>query len=233
MLVRSHQPIPEATIQVPLRVLPLAELPEVTAALAQWLIGRIVVRDRPTGPDAGPGGGPKGRPGGGSGTGRSAGRIVETEAYLRDDAAAHGFRGLTPRNRSMFLAPGHAYVYLAYGSAWMLNVSSAPAGIGEAVLIRALEPLIGLDLLRAERGPVADRDLMRGPGRLAAALAIDRRLDGVDLLREGPLWLADDGYATGAIGTSTRIGITKDAHLPLRFFLRGSRFVSGPAALNR
>lgn len=202
---------------MPLHPLHRADLPDGTEALARWLIGRVVVRDRPPG--------------------RSAGRIVETEAYLQGDAAAHAFRGMTPRNRSMFLAPGHAYVYRAYGTAWMLNVSSGAAGIGEGVLIRALEPVCGIDLMRAERGVVPDRDLARGPGRLATALAIDRSLDGHDLLAGGPLWLAEDEAAAGSsgtlIGVTTRIGITKDAHRPLRFFLRGSRFVSGPASLNR
>lgn len=201
---------------MPLHPLHRADLPDGTEALARWLIGRVVVRDRPPG--------------------RSAGRIVETEAYLQGDAAAHAFRGMTPRNRSMFLAPGHAYVYRAYGTAWMLNVSSGAAGIGEGVLIRALEPVCGIDLMRAERGAVPDRDLARGPGRLATALAIDRSLDGHDLLAGGPLWLAEDEAAAGPsgtlIGVTTRIGITKDAHRPLRFFLRGSRFVSGPASLN-
>jgi DNA-3-methyladenine glycosylase len=198
---------------VPLRPLRRADLPDDTEALARWLIGRIVVRDLPAG--------------------RMTGRIVETEAYLRDDAAAHAFRGMTPRNRSLFLAPGHAYIYRAYGTAWMLNVSSAAAGIGEGVLIRALEPLCGIDLMRDRRGGVLNRDLARGPGRLAAALAIDRSLDGHDLTAEGPLWLADDGHLPAPLGISTRIGITKDAHRPLRFFLHASRFVSGPASLNR
>jgi DNA-3-methyladenine glycosylase len=181
--------------------------------LARWLIGRMVVRDLPQG--------------------RRAGRIVETEAYLQGDAAAHAFRGMTPRNRSLFLAPGHAYVYRAYGTAWMLNVSSAAAGIGEGVLIRALEPLEGIDLMRETRGGVPFRDLARGPGRLAAAMKIDRALDGHDLTAEGPLWLADDGHPAAPLGISTRIGITKDAHRPLRFFLHASPFVSGPASLNR
>ncbi|MBN8872494.1 MAG: DNA-3-methyladenine glycosylase [Rhodospirillales bacterium] len=193
--------------------LPRALLPAATEAMARFLIGCRVVRIMPDGP--------------------RIGRIVETEAYLPDDAASHSFRGVTPRNRAMFLGPGHAYVYRAYGTAWMLNVSAEPAGIGAGVLIRALEPLVGLEAMRADRGGVPDRDLARGPGRLAAALAIDRSLDGIDLLAEGPLYLAPPPEPAGVLGISTRIGITKDAHRPLRFFQRGSRFVSGPAALNR
>jgi DNA-3-methyladenine glycosylase len=202
---------------VSLHPLPRADLPTDTVTLARYLIGRIVVRDL--------------RPGDTSS--RMTGRIVETEAYLQGDAAAHAFRGMTPRNRSLFLAPGHAYVYRAYGTAWMLNVSSAAAGIGEGVLIRALEPLDGIDLMRDTRGAVPFRDLARGPGRLASAMVIDRSLDGVDLTKEGPLWLADDGHVAPRLAISTRIGITKDAHRLLRFFQHGSRFVSGPASLNQ
>ena len=139
---------------------------------------------------------------------------------------------MTPRNRSLFLERGHAYVYLAYGVSYMLNVSSEEPGIGAGVLIRALEPLEGIAIMQTNRGTERLRDLARGPGRLAAALQIDRALDGIDLCRKGPLWLADDGHKPGKIGRSMRIGITRDAHRLLRFYWRGSPFVSGPKSLN-
>ena len=164
--------------------------------------------------------------------GTASGRIVETEAYVVGDAAGHAYRGMTPRNRSLFLEPGRAYVYLAYGVSYMLNVSSETAGIGAGVLIRALEPLEGLSIMRTNRGVERLRDLARGPGRLAAALRIDRSLDGLDLCREGPLWLGRDDHEPGEIGRSVRIGITRDANRVLRFYLRGSPFVSGPRSLS-
>jgi DNA-3-methyladenine glycosylase len=188
------------------------DLPEETVALARFLIGKLVVRRAPEG--------------------TAMGRIVETEAYLPYDAAAHTFIGETPRNRPLFLRHGHAYVYLAYGTSWMLNVSSEKAGVGAGVLIRALEPLAGIQLMRERRGTEKLLDLARGPGRVAQALAIDRRLDGVDLSTDPNLWLGDDGFAAAEPSISVRIGITKDAHRPLRFFVRGSRFVSGTKALN-
>lgn len=194
------------------RPLARSELPVDTEALARWLIGKTVVRELPEGV--------------------ASGRIVETEAYAVGDAAGHAYRGMTPRNRSLFLERGHAYVYLAYGLSWMLNVSSEQPGIGAGVLIRALEPLEGIALMRRNRGVERLRDLARGPGRLAAALRIDRSLDGLDLCREGPLWLGHGENAPGAVARSTRIGISRDAHRLLRFFLRGSPFVSGPRALN-
>ncbi len=164
--------------------------------------------------------------------GVASGRIVETEAYVVGDAAGHAYRGMTPRNRSLFLEPGHAYVYLAYGTSWMLNVASEPPGIGAGVLIRALEPREGVPIMRRNRGVERVRDLARGPGRLAAALRIDRGLDGLDLCRKGPLWLGRGDQAPGEIGQSTRIGISQDAHRMLRFYLRDSPFVSGPRSLN-
>ncbi|TPL94250.1 DNA-3-methyladenine glycosylase [Mesorhizobium sp. B2-3-12] len=195
------------------RLLAREELPHDTAALARHLIGKLVVRDLPEG--------------------RVSGRIVETEAYVVGDAAGHGFRGMTARNRSMFLERGHAYVYLAYGISFMLNVSSEAPGIGTGVLIRALEPLEGIPIMRLNRGVERLRDLTRGPGRLAAALRIDRSLDGLDLCQRGPLWLADDGHYAGEIGQSTRIGISKDAERLLRFHVRKNPFISGPGSLNR
>jgi DNA-3-methyladenine glycosylase len=194
---------------------PLARalLPTDTVSLARYLIGKVLVRESPEGV--------------------LSGRIVETEAYVVGDAAGHAYRGMTRRNRSLFLERGHAYVYLAYGTSYMLNVSSEAPGIGAGVLIRALEPLEGIPIMRANRGIDRLRDLARGPGRLAAALRIDRRLDGLDLCREGPLWLrGDDDSEPGEIGQSVRIGIARDADRLLRFYLSDSPFVSGPRSLN-
>jgi DNA-3-methyladenine glycosylase len=164
--------------------------------------------------------------------GAVSGRIVETEAYVVGDAAGHAYGGMTGRNHSLFLEPGHVYVYLAYGTSYMLNISSELPGIGAGVLIRALEPLEGIPIMRLNRGIERLRDLARGPGRLAAALRIDRRLDGLDLCREGPLWLGRDDREPGETGQSIRIGITREANRPLRFYLRDSPFVSGPRSLN-
>jgi len=192
---------------------PLARsgLPVDTVALARYLIGKLLVRNLPEGV--------------------ASGRIVETEAYVVGDAAGHAYRGMTPRNRSLFLEPGHAYVYLAYGRSCMLNVSSERPGIGAGVLIRALEPLEGIPIMQRNRGIERLRDLARGPGRLTAALQVDLRLDGLDLCREGPLWLGRGDREPGEIGQSIRIGISREAHRRLRFYLRGSPFVSGPRSL--
>ena len=195
------------------RVLDRAELPVDTAQLARFLIGKLLVRVLPEG--------------------AAGGRIVETEAYDIGDPAGHAYRGMTPRNRALFLERGHAYVYLAYGTSFMLNVSSETAGVGAGVLIRAIEPTDGIALMKQNRGTERLRDLARGPGRLSAALVIDRRLDGIDLCQVGPLWLGSDGQASDEIGQSKRIGITRAADSPLRFYVRGNRFVSGPLALNR
>lgn len=197
--------------ETPLPIAP-ADLPTDTVVLARYLIGKMVVRALPDG--------------------LASGRIVETEAYVVGDAAGHGFRGMTRRNRSLFLEHGHAYVYVAYGVSNMLNVASEAAGIGAGVLIRALEPRAGIPLMQHNRGVERVRDLARGPGKLTAALAIDLRLDGIDLCRKGPLWLEHGDDEAGKIGKSTRIGISKDANRVLRFYLKGSPFVSGPKSLN-
>jgi DNA-3-methyladenine glycosylase len=126
----------------------------------------------------------------------------------------------------------HAYVY-AYGSLFMLNVSSEAPGVGAGVLIRAIEPTHGVAIMEQNRGTERVRDLARGPRRLSAALGIDVRLDGIDLFQAGPLWLGSDDRASGEIGQSKRIGITRAADSLLRFYVRGNRFVSGPQALNR
>ena len=194
------------------RPLARAELPTDTVSLARYLIGKILVREIPEGV--------------------VSGRIVETEAYVVGDAAGHAYRGVTPRNRALFLERGHAYVYLAYGISYMLNVSSEAPEIGAGVLIRALEPLEGIAIMRENRGVERLRDLARGPGKLTAALRIDRRLDGTDLCGEGPLYLGCDDQEPGKIGQSVRIGITREAHRLLRFYVRNSPFVSGSKSLN-
>jgi len=168
-----------------------------------------------------------------SADGVAGGPIVETEAYGIGDPAGHAYRGITPRNRALFLERGHAYVYLAYGSSFMLNISSETPGVGAGVLIRAIEPTVGITIMERNRGTERVRDLARGPGRLSAALEIDRRLDGIDLCQAGPLWLGCDGRGLGEIGQSKRIGIKRAADSLLRFYVRGNRFVSGPQALNR
>jgi DNA-3-methyladenine glycosylase len=152
-----------------IRRLRRAELPADTIALARFLIGKIVIREMPHG--------------------RISGRIVETEAYPIGDPAAHHYSGPTPRNKSMFLRRGHAYVYFSYGNHFMLNISAEVPGVGGGVLIRALEPLEGIAHMQQHRKTEKLHDLTRGPGRLAAALQIDRSLDGVDVCAPGPLWL--------------------------------------------
>ncbi|MDE3229530.1 MAG: DNA-3-methyladenine glycosylase [Chloroflexota bacterium] len=157
------------------------------------------------------------------------GVIVETEAYVSAiDPAAHGFRGQTPRNRSMFGAPGRAYVYRSYGIHYCLNVVTEGEGVAAAALIRALRPLVGLELMRARRGErIADRDLARGPGRLCQALALTTTDDGADLL--GPaLWLAEaPGQAPAPrIAATPRVGISQAADWPWRFVVVGDAYVS-------
>lgn len=160
--------------------------------------------------------------------GVAAGRIVETEAYFgANDAASHSFNGETPRNRSMFGLPGTAYVYLIYGVHHCLNVVSAPRGVGEAVLLRALEPLEGIELMRERRAGVADRRLCDGPGKLVQALGVTRREDGADFARGAlSLWESASGVQGAEIACGPRIGIRKAADLPLRFWLADCPWVS-------
>jgi DNA-3-methyladenine glycosylase len=167
------------------------------------------------------------------GAGTTMGWIVEDEAYLRDDPAAHSFRGETARNRTMFGPAGHAYVYRIYGLHTCVNVVTGPEGAGEAVLIRALEPVAGIDLMRARRGMDDPVSLASGPGKLTQALGITMDLNGASLF-DGPLqvWSPESlpgrrpEGPPGEIMQTTRIGITKAADLPLRFYLKGNRYVS-------
>jgi DNA-3-methyladenine glycosylase len=172
-----------------------------------------------------------------------AGRIVETEAYLgADDAAAHAAAGRTERNAVLFGPPGRAYVYLSYGLHYCLNVSCLPDGEAGCLLFRALEPVAGLPQMARSRGvkllksdlrdPRKLRLLASGPARLCQALDITRAADnGKDMTSPASgLWLADDGYKPREIQTSARIGITKSADLPLRYFIGGNPYVSVPRA---
>jgi DNA-3-methyladenine glycosylase len=153
------------------------------------------------------------------------GRVVECEAYARDEPASHAFPGPTKRNASMFGPAGRLYIYRSYGIHWMLNiVCGEREGAGEAVLVRALEPTAGLDLMRARRGRDAEVDLCRGPGRLGQALAIGPALDG-EAIGTGRIELVP-GSPSGPVEQSPRIGITRARELPWRFALAGSPYVS-------
>jgi DNA-3-methyladenine glycosylase len=197
-----------------LRRLRRAQLPADTVELARYLIGMVVVHD--------------------TDCGRLSGRIVETEAYPVGDAAGHAFRGKTQRNRSLFLERGHAYVYLNYGTSFLLNVTSEVPGVGGGVLLRAMEPLEGIDdMMASAYSTTRLADLGRGPGRLTRALRVDLSQDGEDLCAAGPLWLGTTARSTGAIGTSARIGITRDADRLLRFYEAGNAHVSGARKLRQ
>lgn len=177
-----------------------------TTALARAVLGHFLVHDAPDG--------------------LAAGRIVETEAYLTGDPANHASRGRTRRNAAMFGPPGTAYVYTIHRQ-FCLNIVTAEVGIGEAVLIRALEPLIGLDLMRQRRGREEVRELCCGPGKLCQALGIRWEHDGADLI-QGPLYLADGSPEPFEIIVTRRVGIRLAADLPLRFYVAGSPYVSRP-----
>lgn len=205
--------MPKKIEGAPLRICRLrrSDLPHDTLELAKYLIGKTLVHELPRV--------------------RLSGRIVETEAYPVGDRAAHAFGGLTPSRRSLFLPHGHAYVYFTYGSCFMMNVSSEMEGTGAGVLVRAVEPLEGIGFMERRRATTRLFDLTRGPGRLAQAMDINKRCDGVNLCASGKLWLGDAVRPTGPIGVTIRIGITRDVHQLFRFYERGSPFVSGPKSL--
>jgi DNA-3-methyladenine glycosylase len=184
-----------------------------TVKLARYLIGKVVVHD--------------------TDSDRLSGRIVETEAYPVGDAAGHAFRGKTRRNQSLFMERGHAYVYLGYGTSFLLNVTSELPEVGGGVLLRAIEPLKGIDEMIANSGKARLADVGRGPGRLTKALRVDLSLNGLDMCAVGPLWLATTAQSTGRIGKSVRIGITRDADRLLRFYVRGNAHVSGAKKLRQ
>jgi len=181
--------------------------------VAPRLLGHFLIRNTANGPCGGP--------------------IVETEAYLRDDPACHAARGLTARNRVMFGPPGHAYVYFIYGNHFCVNAVCQKEGIGEAVLIRAVAVSFGEDFMRRHRPVRQARELTAGPGKLCQALDIGQGLDGADLCdARAPLFIAQNRAVRkfrvehGPIAGTKRIGITRAADLPLRFYLTKSEFVS-------
>lgn len=181
-----------------------------TRTVAKALLGQEVVRRLPTGDTL-------------------AGIIVETEAYLTDDPACHAYRGQTPRNAAMFGPPGHAYVYFTYGLHMMFNLVCAPEGIAEAVLLRALEPAEGIELMRQNRGGMADtRQLTNGPGKLAQALALTRLNHNEANLTdpEGELFILPRSAPPFETVETTRIGITRGVELPWRYYIRGNPYVS-------
>ena len=195
-----------------LRLLSRSKLPVDTVKLARYLIGKVIVHD--------------------TSSSRLSGRIVETEAYPVGDPAGHAFRGKTPRNSPLFLERGHAYIYLAYGVSFLLNVSSERVGVGAGVLLRAIEPLDGFEIPDSKRRNKQWADIGTGPGRLTKALKVDLRQNGLDLCSaDSPLWLAASPYKTGPIGKSVRIGLTHAADRPLRFYELGNEHISGPKRL--
>jgi DNA-3-methyladenine glycosylase len=161
--------------------------------------------------------------------GRTAVRLVEVEAYRGEiDPGSHGYRGLTPRNRTMFGPPGRLYVYFTYGMHWCANVVCGPEGVCEAVLLRAGEPIDGIELMRARRKGIGnDRWLAAGPARLAQAMGLTNAHDGATLLRGGNLWIVEDSrtseYRELEIARTVRIGLGsgKGEHLPWRFVVPG------------
>ncbi|TAM75862.1 DNA-3-methyladenine glycosylase [bacterium] len=185
-----------------------SDLPIETIALARTLVGLAL--------------------GVGSPHGVVGGRIVEVEAYLpQRDSASHAYRGRTARNAAMFGRPLHAYVYFIYGNHWCFNVTSEAVGTGAAVLVRALEPLAGIELMAERRAGQPFRDLARGPGRLAQALALGGGDDGTPICPRRRICLYDLRRPAEIVATP-RVGISSARELPLRFSLAGSRFVSSP-----
>ena len=200
-------------LQCSLECLRRADLPVRTMELAQYLIGKTLVHKLPTA--------------------RLSGVIVETEGYPPGDAAGHAFRGKTRGNQSLFLGRGYCYVYFTYGSSFMVNVTSEEPGVGAGVLLRALEPLEGIEIMQRFRKTTRIRDLARGPGRLAQAMHIDKRYDGVDLCAGEALWLGTAARRMGPICSSTRIGLTREVDRKRRFFESGNPYVSGPRSLSK
>lgn len=157
--------------------------------------------------------------------GTTIGKIVETEAYLQGDPACHAAKRMTPRNSVMFGPPGRAYVYFTYGMHYCFNAVTAAEGVGEAVLIRAVEPLEGLDLMRQRRGRERVQELCSGPARLVQAFGINKEHNKADLV-SGSLFITSSTETPPDIFTTTRIGIKEGKDLPLRFYIKGNKYIS-------
>jgi DNA-3-methyladenine glycosylase len=198
--------------QKALRPLRFGLFPKETLDAARWLLGQVLVRR--------------------AGDVLLAGRIVETEAYTEDDPASHSFGGTRTRNLPMFGPPGTAYVYRSYGIHHCMNVVTGEVGVGAAVLIRAIEPILGIADMCEARGLAVGSDpkkLCSGPGKLCQAMRIGTEWNGCGLFAKGELYLAtltNPVPESHDIITTTRIGITKGADLPRRFFIAGNAFVS-------
>ncbi|MEA3248601.1 MAG: DNA-3-methyladenine glycosylase [Nanoarchaeota archaeon] len=191
-----------------MKPLPKSFFKKDTVAVAKALLGKLLVRE--------------------TSKGRIVVKIVETEAYLFDDLASHSFCGETPRNAPMFSIPGKAYVYFTYGMYHCLNITTNEKGIGEAVLIRAVEPIEGLEIMKENRGVVEEKNLCNGPGKLTIALGITRENNDVDLLdRNSELRLMESGREESfEIVETTRVGISKSVERLHRFYVKGSKWVS-------
>jgi DNA-3-methyladenine glycosylase len=155
-----------------------------------------------------------------------SGKIVETEAYIgSDDPACHASKGMTPRNRVMFGPPGHAYIYFTYGMYHCLNLITEEDGFPAAVLIRAIEPVQGIDLMMRRRGKRNLKNLTSGPGKLCQALGLDRSLNGEDLC-SGKIWVEERGEKAGLIKSDSRVGITEGKNKKWRLYISNNEFVS-------
>jgi DNA-3-methyladenine glycosylase len=169
--------------------------------VAPELLGHVLVRRLPTGEEL-------------------RARLVETEAYEQDDPASHAFRGMTPRNAVMFGPAGHLYVYFTYGMHHCMNVVTGPVGEGCAVLLRAAQPIEGMDVMGRGRGTDRIRDLCRGPARLARAFGVDRSFNGIDLVRGDALWIErGSGADPEEVRSGPRVGIKVGLERPWRFWV--------------
>jgi DNA-3-methyladenine glycosylase len=194
------------------RALPRSFYARDTLEVARDLLGAVLVHDTPVG--------------------RTSGRIVEVEAYVgEEDAACHAAAGLTPRTDPLYGPPGHAYVYFVYGMHWCFNAVTRPKGLPSAVLVRALEPLEGLPLMRRRCGDRPERELANGPGKLARALGVGPEQNRADLTRGRLTIVEADPVPDGAVAWGPRVGIRAAADLPYRAWVADSPHVSrGPAS---